>query len=81
MSKLLNLKDANSAEIEIYKQNNKVLIVLEPDVYDMLVIECKLSLYDVTAGKSLASVVEVIKQRKVIATINTAPMSKDLPTH
>jgi homoserine acetyltransferase len=81
MSNIIGLQDANSAQMEIYKQDNKVFLVLQPDVYDMLIIECKLALYDITAGKSNASVIEAIKQRKVIATINTAPMSKDLPTH
>jgi len=81
MSSIIQLKDANSAEIEIYKQNNKVHIVLTEEVYNMLVIECKLTIYELTTGRSQASVMEIIKNKRVITTINTAPMSKDLPTH
>ena len=81
MSTIIQLQDANSAELEIYKQNNRVHIVLTEEIYNMLSIECKLTIFDLTTGRSLASVVEIIKGKRVIATINTAPMAKDLPTH
>lgn len=80
MSSILSLQEAKNSDMSIKKTRNTVSITMSHEVYNMLVIECKLTMYELTAGRNQASVNEIIKAKKVMATINTAPMAEDLPT-
>lgn len=80
MSLILPFNNAQKHEINIFKQNNKVFIELTPELYNMLIIECKLTMYDYTDGRSAATTQEVIKSKQMIATLNTAPQAEEIPT-
>lgn len=81
MSNIISIQDAKNAHIRIKKDVKFVNIELSHELYNMLLIECKLTVFNATAGKGQQVLQDFIKQNRLISTIQTFPAAEDLPTN